>query len=215
MNAVALAGVTQPYFEGDVVAKWLRHDGDDRLMELRQKFSLVDSAGNRWTAPRGFTFDGTTIPRALWTVFGDPFIGDYRRAAVIHDLLCTPHCSRCGRLAVDGGRQRVPRYVCGAHPTTRLRYRVSSGEAASIFFEAMRIDGVPEVRAAIMRRVVEKWGPQFTRDPEDTTTKTKVFASGRCSPRTPALARGRNGRGMRAKSGRDGRAAPDANLKLP
>lgn len=155
------AAVQQPYFVGDVVTKWLRHEGDDRLMQLRQKFALVDTDGNEWEAPKGFIFDGTTIPRALWTVFGDPFIGDYRRAAVIHDLLCTPHCSRCERLAVDRGRKRTPRYACGAHPTAQLVYRVSSEQAASIFFDGMLVDGVSETRAAIMKRAVARWGPQF------------------------------------------------------
>ena len=150
-------------YVGKVVTEWLRHDGADRLMELREPFTFVDSCGNTWMAPAGFIFDGTTIPRALWTVFGDPFIGDYRRAAVIHDLLCTPHCPRCGRLGVDSGPDAAPRYRCAAHPSTRLLYRVSSDDAARTFHEAMLCDGVSSKRASLMRRAVARWGPQFGR----------------------------------------------------
>ncbi len=164
MGALAQPEATQkPYYIGDVVTKWLRHDGDDRLMQLAEHFTFVDGRGNAWTAPAGFVFDGATIPRPLWSMFGDPFIGDYRRAAVIHDLLCTPHCSRCGRLANDCGRHNAPRYLCGVHPTSALLYRISSDDAARVMYEGMRADGVSERRARIISRAVAKWGPQFTR----------------------------------------------------
>lgn len=151
-------------FIGDVVAKFLRHDGDDRLMELRDDFTFVDSSGRSWTAHRGFRFDGATIPRSLWTAFGDPFIGDYRRAAVIHDILCTPYCPRCGYLANDRADSE-PRYQCPTHITVRPLFRVSSKEAAQIFYEAMRADGVTERRARIIQRTVANWGPQFDPPP--------------------------------------------------
>ena len=165
MNAIATQElVHQPYFVGgDVIARWLRHDGADRLMQLEAPVTFFDSSNRRWTARTGFVFDGATIPRALWTPFGDPFIGDYRRAAVIHDMLCTPNCVTCGRLTVDHGKRAEPRYVCRIHESSGVRYRVSSDEAASLFYEAMRADGVSEIRAAIMRRAVARWGPQFAR----------------------------------------------------
>jgi hypothetical protein len=150
-----------PHYVGDVVTKWLRHDGDDRLMQLRENFTFVASPYNTWTAPAGFIFDGTTIPRALWTIFGDPFIGDYRRAAVIHDLLCTPYCPLCRNLMIDRGRKAVPRYLCAKHPTARPRYRVTSDEAARTFLLAAIADGVSERRARVMGRAVAQWGPQF------------------------------------------------------
>lgn len=149
------------FFVGDVVTKWLRHEGDDRLMQLRENFTFVESPDFMWTAPAGFIFDGATIPRALWTVFGDPFIGDYRRAAVIHDLVCTPYCSNCQALMHDMGRKASPRYICGRHPLTRPRYRVSSAQAAQTMYAAMRTDGVTERRARVIERAVARWGPQF------------------------------------------------------
>ena len=150
-----------PHFVGEVVTKWLRHDGDDRLMQLRENFTFVESRDYVWTAPAGFIFDGTTIPRALWSVFGDPFIGDYRRAAVIHDMLCTPLCPQCRALMIDRGRKTAPRYKCGRHPLVRPRYRVSSDVAAGTMLAAMRADGVSERRACVIERAVARWGPQF------------------------------------------------------
>ena len=36
--------------------------------------------------PEGFIFDGASIPRPLWSVYGGPF-GKYRDAACLHDFL--------------------------------------------------------------------------------------------------------------------------------
>lgn len=167
MSAIAPQENFAPYFVGEVVTKWLRHDGDDRLMQLRENFTFVESRHHVWTAPAGFIFDGATIPRALWTVFGDPFIGDYRRAAVIHDLLATPLCAQCGLLMNDGGRKAAPRYVCGRHPLVRGQYRVSSDDAAATMYAAMRTDGVTERRAEVIARAVKRWGPQFNAGPPE------------------------------------------------
>ena len=164
--------LTTPRFIGEVDARFLTHEGDDRLMMLVRKFAFIDSNGNTWVAPKGFVFDGTTIPRALWTVFGDPFIGDYRRAAVIHDLLCTPRCGRCRRLMTDRGKSAEPRYVCHTHGEAKLIYRVSSDDAARIMFEAMSADGLSETRARIIAKTVATWGPQFAR----TENKQVAFA---------------------------------------
>ena len=188
MSANAAQSEFAPYFVGDVVTKWLRHDGDDRLMQLRENFTFVESRDHVWTAPTGFIFDGTTIPRSLWTVFGDPFIGDYRRAAVIHDLLCTPHCSLCRMLMVDRGRKTTPRYVCGKHPTVRPRYRVSSDEAATTMYAAMRVDEVSERRASVIKRAVARWGPQFVAGPAPTTPSAIALFKTRPTKERPARA---------------------------
>jgi hypothetical protein len=150
-----------PYFVGEVVTRWLRHTGDDRRMILHEDFTFVEAPDTEWTAPAGFVFDGATIPRALWTVFGDPFIGDYRRAAVIHDLLCTPFCPQCRALMIDRGRKASPRFLCPSHQVVRPRYRTNSDTAARTMYLAMRTDGVSQRRARIIERAVARWGPQF------------------------------------------------------
>jgi hypothetical protein len=32
--------------------------------------------------------NGASIPRLLWSIVGSPFVGDYRRASVLHDAAC-------------------------------------------------------------------------------------------------------------------------------
>ena len=61
-------------------------------MRILREFSFVDSAGYRWTARPGEVVDGASIPEVLWSkVVGTPFIGDYRRASVVHDVACNRH----------------------------------------------------------------------------------------------------------------------------
>lgn len=74
-------------FLGEVVVKWLTEDGEDRRMQLVQPFGFRDAAGKEWGVPAGTKVDGASIPRLLWT-FGPPFVGDYRRASVVHDHFC-------------------------------------------------------------------------------------------------------------------------------
>jgi hypothetical protein len=75
-------------FIGQVRTQWLRHAGDDREMELLEDFAFIDPSGVQWDAPAGRIVDGASIPRLLWTVTGSPFVGDFRRASVLHDVAC-------------------------------------------------------------------------------------------------------------------------------
>lgn len=76
-------------FEGDVVAKWLVNpDIDNRTMELTQSFAYIDQHGKRWEAPTGSKINGASIPPSLWGTVGTPYVGDYRRASVVHDVAC-------------------------------------------------------------------------------------------------------------------------------
>jgi len=72
-------------FDGKVVAEWKTHPGDDRAMQLVETFKYVDPSGKEWTAEGGYDIDGASIPRIVWTVVGSPYVGDYRRAAALHD----------------------------------------------------------------------------------------------------------------------------------
>lgn len=78
-----------PRFEGQVDAQWLRQAGEDRDMRLLSDFAFIDSRGIRWDAPAGRTINGASIPEILWSkIVGTPYIGDYRRASVVHDVAC-------------------------------------------------------------------------------------------------------------------------------
>jgi hypothetical protein len=84
--------LTEPHFEGNVETRWLVTPGADREMELLSDFSFVDSTAYRWTAHRGEHVDGASIPEVIWSqIVGTPFIGDYRRASVVHDVACARH----------------------------------------------------------------------------------------------------------------------------
>lgn len=77
------------HFEGEVRVEWLRHGGEDRMMKLLEEFVFVDDRGVRWVAPAGSIIDGASIPEMLWSATnGTPYVGDYRRATVLHDVAC-------------------------------------------------------------------------------------------------------------------------------
>src|SRR5262245_20608915 len=76
------------HFIGTVHTEWLRHEHADRRMELLADFAFVDTENYEWRAETGDVIDGASIPPFLWSVVGSPFIGDYRRASVVHDVAC-------------------------------------------------------------------------------------------------------------------------------
>jgi hypothetical protein len=77
------------HFEGNVDARWLVEDGADRKMKLLADFAFFDSTGFKWEAKTDDIVDGASIPEAIWSeIVGTPFIGDYRRASVVHDVAC-------------------------------------------------------------------------------------------------------------------------------
>lgn len=75
-------------FIGEVVTKWLQHSGDDRYMRLQEDFKFIDANDVEWLAPAGHEINGASIPEFVWSTVGSPFVGDYRRASVIHDVEC-------------------------------------------------------------------------------------------------------------------------------
>jgi len=75
-------------FIGEVKTLWLKEEGPDRRMTLIESFAFVDPNGKRWDAPAGHVIDGASIPQFLWSLAGSPYIGDYRRASVLHDVAC-------------------------------------------------------------------------------------------------------------------------------
>lgn len=75
-------------FTGTVNVTWLSNTGADRDMKLTSGFSYTGPDGTKWNVPKGAVVNGASIPRIFWTTFGPPFIGDYRRASVVHDYFC-------------------------------------------------------------------------------------------------------------------------------
>lgn len=138
-------------FVGEVEVRWLSTPGPDRVMELMSDFAYVDPAGKRWDVPAGAKIDGASIPQVFWTAFGPPFVGDYRRASVVHDHYCVV------RTETDTDTHRMFRDACRTGGVAHLK--------ASAMYAAVNLGGphwtgpseieapgvaatVPQVRAA-------------------------------------------------------------------
>jgi Protein of unknown function (DUF1353) len=75
-------------FSGDPETIWMTEGEPDRHMKLLKTFSFRDPKDRKWVAPSNYVIDGATIPRALWSLVGSPYTGDYRRASIVHDKAC-------------------------------------------------------------------------------------------------------------------------------
>lgn len=105
-------------FQGSVEALWLMHDGADRDMRVLKGVVYETPNKKRWEAPAGSVVNGASIPRLLWSVIGSPYVGDYRRASVVHDVACeTP---KVPRKAAD----RMFYYACRADGCGWLQAKV-------------------------------------------------------------------------------------------
>lgn len=101
-----------------------------RQIRLTRPFRAVTSLGVV-TVPEGFTSDGGSIPRAAWSVIGNP-MGEFLEAAVIHDFLYSS--------------------------LNREFYR---SEADLIFRELMWNSGVNKLKLALMYSAVRMFGWKF------------------------------------------------------
>lgn len=75
-------------FLGEPQTLWLKGPGADRNMQLLEPFSYQDPKDRLWAVESGYTIDGASIPRALWSLIGSPYTGNYRRASIVHDKAC-------------------------------------------------------------------------------------------------------------------------------
>jgi len=124
--------MSKPYFIGEVRTEWLEHEGRDREMRLIDFIFFYDGQEVLWYAGPGDIFDGASIPKPLWTLFGSPFVGDYRRAAVFHDTYYAQQLAHDTRKQVD-----------------------------QMFLEAMRCDGVGKIKSRLMYAAVRLFGPRW------------------------------------------------------
>ena len=60
----------------------------DLTVMIRDKKKEVTHA---FTIPKGFCFDGASIPRMFWRIIGSNTDNSFLVAALIHDVLCTNH----------------------------------------------------------------------------------------------------------------------------
>ena len=46
---------------------------------------------HEFTIPKGYCFDGASIPRLFWRIIGAPTDNSFLIAAMVHDILCENH----------------------------------------------------------------------------------------------------------------------------
>lgn len=61
------------------------------LWRTTRRLTYVAKDGSVFVVPLGFVTDGASIPRALWSLIGDP-LDTYAEAAVLHDYLYRTGC---------------------------------------------------------------------------------------------------------------------------
>ncbi|UCG75242.1 MAG: DUF1353 domain-containing protein [Gemmatimonadota bacterium] len=86
--AIPVPHASDGEFIGRVVVEWLTEEDADRTMRLVEDFAFRDPDGRVWKVPAGTEVDGASIPETLYSIIGPPFVGDYRRASVVHDHFC-------------------------------------------------------------------------------------------------------------------------------
>jgi len=79
----AKADLAQRFFYGSPQVE-LFTAGKARLL---QPFGYLAKDGKRHIVPKGFEFDGESIPRVFWRLVGAPFTG-CPHAACVHDWYC-------------------------------------------------------------------------------------------------------------------------------
>lgn len=102
-------------FSGDPVTVWRSGENGFRDMELAETLSFTDHV-KEWVAEKGRVINGASIPRALWSVVGAPYVGRYRRPSIIHDVYCDDATSYRDRRSAD----RMFYRACRAEGLTRL-----------------------------------------------------------------------------------------------
>lgn len=145
-------------FSGEPEALWLTESIVDRRMRILKDFSFKDPDGKTWKTPAQYVVDGASIPRALWTLVGSPYTGDYRRASVVHDKACD---DAAGNSAARRAADRMFYHACRAGGCTVFE--------ATILYIGVRIgalaDFVPAWRGAARESSMER--PRLLRTAED------------------------------------------------
>lgn len=63
----------------------LQETNDPCLYVVHEWFGYIDRDGKVWMVEPGLITDGASVPWIVRPIIGDPFTGEYRKPAVIHD----------------------------------------------------------------------------------------------------------------------------------
>jgi hypothetical protein len=145
-------------FSGEPQTIWLTDPNrNDRRMKLIDEFWFDDRSGDRWSAPADYVVDGASIPRALWTLVGSPYTGQYRRASIVHDKACDDfQDDPDGRRAAD----RMFFEACRAGGCTRIQ--------AMILYAGVRVGSAwSTMDQDLMGMSTQDDGPTLVRPPHE------------------------------------------------
>ena len=127
-------------FQGNVQCKWvdvdhptIKDNNPERQVTLTHPFSYQGPDGYLWTVPAESTVDGASIPILFWKIVGSPYVGNYRRASVIHDHFC---------------------YIWNEHSKT-------AKDVHKMFYFACRAGQTSPLKAAVMYWAICWFGPHW------------------------------------------------------
>jgi hypothetical protein len=83
---MAAAGVES--YSGRVVIELLDEIEFAHYFRLLEDFTFVDARGKPWVARKGGIADDEAVPRNLSALYGLPYVGEYRKAALLHGYFC-------------------------------------------------------------------------------------------------------------------------------
>lgn len=151
-------------FDGRVVVEWLNDAGNpDRRMRLIEPITYIDPNNKRWPVPALSVVDGASIPKAFWSLIGPPFIGDYRRASVVHDHYCvvrTEPWQAVHRMfynaSLAGGVSKLKaKTMYAAVYAGGPRWKVSAGEFGLESLQTLDIPA-PEISSSEIERIAHE-----------------------------------------------------------
>jgi len=137
------------FFSGDPCARWLTEISSDRKMRLVEEFTFTDPDGLTWVAPSGYEVDGASIPKALWSLVGSPYTGDYRRASIVHDKACN---DAAGDVTARKAADRMFYHACRAGGC--------SSEEANNLYLGVRIGALGDVVPLWSLGIEESFAPR-------------------------------------------------------
>jgi hypothetical protein len=74
-------------FRGRFAVERLRDNGRER-MHLLERLEFVAPDGRAWSVPSGIVVDGSSIPKAFWSLMVGPFEEPYQKASILLDYFC-------------------------------------------------------------------------------------------------------------------------------
>ncbi|UZR98061.1 DUF1353 domain-containing protein [Chondrinema litorale] len=126
------------FFPNEITLKEVKGSEFKELID--EELVFIDSAGEKWSAPKGTFTDGASVPRlALWMTDGR-FSEEFLKAAIIHDAYCQTE-----------NKERCPD-----------QYRKKPWESVHrMFYEACIASGTTENKADIMFAAIWLAGPRW------------------------------------------------------